>query len=142
MIVLAFCMSGSRRVVFGFCASRSVVVVAQARSRSYRCRGGDYGAESEEHDRVCEAWYQLWLAASVPHPAGSHHDVNLEQKSAEAGGFHEFGFSGVWADRCSRGAGQGPQSGGTDIAHDPGGEHCRSDPSQEYSRPNQLEQRN
>jgi hypothetical protein len=53
-MVVAISMSDRRRVVFGFCAGRSVVVVLQARSHSYRCRGGDYGAESEEHDRVCE----------------------------------------------------------------------------------------
>jgi hypothetical protein len=142
MSVVAISMSDSRRVVLGFRASRCVVAVLQARSHSYRCRGGDYGADAEEHDRVCEGWYRPCLAASVPHPAGSHHDVNLEQKSAEPGGLHEFGFSGVWAERCSRGPGHGPKSGGTDIAQDPSGEHCRSCPSQHHSRPNQLEQSN
>jgi len=54
MIVVAISMSDRRRVVFGFCASRCMMVVVQARSHSYRCRGGDYGAETEEYDRVCE----------------------------------------------------------------------------------------
>jgi hypothetical protein len=142
MTVVAVSMPDRRRVVSGLCTSRSVVIVLQAGSHSYRCRGGDYGAETEEHDRVCEGCYPLWFVASVPHPAGAHHDVNLEQQSAQARGLHDFGFSGVWAERCSRGSGHCPKSGGTDIAHDPSGEHCRSCPSQQHSRPNQLEQSN
>jgi hypothetical protein len=142
MIVVAISMSDRQRMVFGFCASRSVVVVCQARSHSYRCRRGDYGAEPEEHNRVCEGRYRLGIVASIPHPAGSHHDVNLEQKSTEAGGLHEFGFSGVGTERCSRGPGQDPKSGGADISHDPNGYHCRSCPRQQHARPNQLGQRN
>lgn len=89
MIVVS--MSDRRRVVFRFCGSRSVVVVLQAGSDSDRCRGGDYGAETEENDRVCEGGYGRYPAASGPHPAGSHHDVDLEQKSAEVGSLREFG---------------------------------------------------
>ena len=54
MAVVAIAMSDSRRVVFGICASRCVVAVLQAGNHSYRCRGGDYGAEAKEYDRVCE----------------------------------------------------------------------------------------
>jgi hypothetical protein len=140
MITVAISVPDRRRVVFGLRAGRSVVVVSQARSHSYRCRGGDYGTEAEEHDRVGEGWYRSRVLAAIPHPAGAHHDVNLEQKCAEAGGLHEFGFAGVGAERCTRGPGHRPKSDRTDIAHDPRGEHARRGPSQQHPRPNQLKQ--
>ena len=129
MIVVAIVMSDARVVVFGFCAGRRMVVVLQTRSHSDSCGGSDHGAGAEEHNRVGKGRYRLCLVASVPHPASSHHDVDLEQQCAKAGGLYQFGFSGVWTERRSRGPRQGPKGGGTDIGRDPSGEYCRSRPS-------------
>lgn len=141
MILVAIFVSDAGLVMFGFCAGRRMVTVLQTRSHSYSCRGSDHGAGAEEHNHVRNDRYLLGLTASVPHPASSHHDVDLEQQCAEAGGLYQLGFSGVWTERRSRGPRQGPKRGGTDIGRDPSGEHCRRRPSQHHSRPNQLKQR-
>lgn len=140
MIVVAVFTSDVRPVVFGFCGNRRMVAVLQTGSDSHRCRGSDHGADAEEHHRVCKGWYRFCLAASMPHPAGSHHDVDLEQQYAEVGGSYQLGFSGVRAERRSRGPRQRPERDGSYIARDPRGEHRRTRPNQHRSRPNQLAQ--
>jgi len=141
MIVVAIVLSDARLVVFGLCARRLMVAVLQTRGHSCSCRGSDHGAGAEVHNRVRKGRDQLWLVASIPDPASSHHDVDFEQQCAEAGGLYQFGFSGVRTERRSRGPRQGPKRGGTDIGRDPSGEHCRSRPGHNHKRPNQLEQR-
>ena len=141
MIMVAIAMSDARVVVIGFCAGRRMVFVPQTRSHAHSCRGSDHGTGAKEHNRVRKGRYRLWLVAPVPHPASSHHDVDLEQQRAETGRLHQFGFSGVWTERRTCGPRHGPKRGGTDIGRDPSSEYCRRRPSQHHSRPNQLEQR-
>jgi hypothetical protein len=141
MTVMAICRSEARPVVIGYCTGRLMMGVPYTRGHSYRRRQSDDSTCAEEDDRVSKRWYRLSLVASVQHPASSHHDIDLKQQSTEVGGLYEFRFSGVWAERRSRSPRQGPERDGSDIEHDPRGEHWRRGPSKHQSRPDQLEER-
>ena len=78
------------------------------------------------------------MAASVPYPAGPHHDIDLKQQSAEVGGLHHLRDTGVWTERRSRSTRHGPERDGSDIENDPGDEHRRRGPSKYHSGPDQL----
>lgn len=83
--------------------ARAVVTVSHAGNHARRRRKHNDNPEAGEHRRVDERRNRIAIVTSIPDPAGSHDDVELEQKRAKVSGLHELRFSCVRTEGCSSG---------------------------------------
>lgn len=141
MTVVVVGMADRRTVVTGLRTGRLVMTVPQTGCDAYRRCQCDDSTDANENDRVGECWYRLAFVASIPDPASSHHDIDLQHQSAQVSGLYELRFAGMRAKRRSSGAGHRPERDGSNVEHDPGDENGLRRPSKYHSCPNQLEKR-
>ncbi len=95
MAVLAVRMVEGHPVVTRFRTLGRMVAVPQTRRHPDGGRQRNDTHRAEQDYRTCQSRYRFPLQASVPDPAGTHHDVNLQQHGTEVRGLYEFGLAGM-----------------------------------------------
>lgn len=118
---------------------RPVVVVPETRRNAHRGSQPDHTHCTEKDHRTRQGRHRLAAQAAVPHPASTHHHVDLQQESTQVCGLDDFGLSGVRAERGTRGPRQRPHRDGSGVEQDPCGQNSGRHADEHRPRPQQLE---
>ena len=141
MTVVVVDVSDRRTVVIGMRTGRLVMTVPQSGGDAYRRCQADDSTYANQNDRVGECWYRLPFVASIPDPAGSHHDIDLKHQSTQVRGLYQLRFAGTRAEWRSSSTGYRPECHGSHIEHYSGDQNGHRGPSKHHSCPDQLEKR-
>lgn len=141
MVLGMFCfgsvMMGSRLSTF-----RPMVAVAQTRGRPHRGRQRDDTHRAEEHHRTSERRQRFTVQAAIPHPAGTHHDINLQHERAQVRGLNHLGLPCMRTERRPSSSRHRPQRDDSDVEDDADREHGMCGTHENKPRPKHLEKRN
>ena len=143
-MVMAFGVFCFGSVMMGSCLSvfRPVVAVAQARGRPHRGRQRDDPDRAEKHHGAAERRQRLTAQAAVPHPAGAHHDIDLQHERAQVRGLHHLGLPCMRTKRRSGSSRHRPQRDDSDVEKDAGRKHRVCSAHHNKPGPKHLENRN
>lgn len=133
-------VAGIRSMVPRLCLSRCMIAMTLSRCNANSRRQRDNGDRADKHRRACKRRNRFPLQSAIPDPRSAHHDIDLQQQSAQIGGLHHLGLTRMRTKRGARGPGQNPQCDSTHVEPDTSGQHRRRGSDQNYTRPNQLEE--
>jgi hypothetical protein len=130
-----------RPVMITLRARRPVMVVPEAGRHAHRGSQRDHTYGTEKNHSTREGGDRLATQAAVPHPACTHHHVDLQQESTQVRALHNFGFPRVRAERGSRSPRQCPHCNRCDVEENSCGEDCGCGADEHCPGPDQLKSR-